>query len=30
MPVAVAQLPLGVSMPAMTIMATRMPYAGRG
>ncbi|MFI5626042.1 SDR family oxidoreductase [Nocardioides sp. NPDC051685] len=28
--VAMAQLPLGVSVPAMTILATGMPYAGRG
>ncbi|MFJ2754695.1 SDR family oxidoreductase [Nocardioides sp. NPDC087217] len=28
--VATAQLPLGVSVPAMTILATGMPYAGRG
>ena len=28
--VAVAQLPLGVSVPAMTILVTGMPYAGRG
>ena len=28
--VAMAQLPLGVSVPTMTIMATGMPYAGRG
>lgn len=25
-----ARLPLGVSVPAMTILATGMPYAGRG
>jgi hypothetical protein len=25
-----AQLPLGVSVPSMTILATGMPYAGRG
>ena len=28
--VAMARLPLGVSVPAMTILATGMPYAGRG
>ena len=28
--VSMAQLPLGVSVPAMTILATGMPYAGRG
>jgi NAD(P)-dependent dehydrogenase (short-subunit alcohol dehydrogenase family) len=28
--VAMAQLPLGVSVPAMTILATGMPYVGRG
>lgn len=28
--VAMAQLPLGVSVPSMTILATGMPYAGRG
>jgi NAD(P)-dependent dehydrogenase (short-subunit alcohol dehydrogenase family) len=28
--VAMAQLPLGVSVPTMTILATGMPYAGRG
>lgn len=28
--VVMAQLPLGVSVPAMTILATGMPYAGRG
>ncbi|TQL70548.1 NADP-dependent 3-hydroxy acid dehydrogenase YdfG [Nocardioides albertanoniae] len=28
--VAMAQLPLGVSVPAMTVLATGMPYAGRG
>ncbi len=28
--VAMARLPLGVSVPAMTILATGMPYVGRG
>ena len=28
--VQLARLPLGVSVPAMTILATGMPYAGRG
>jgi len=25
-----AQLPLGVNVPFMTVMATKMPYLGRG
>jgi NADP-dependent 3-hydroxy acid dehydrogenase YdfG len=28
--VAMVQRPLGVSVPAITILATGMPYAGRG